>query len=126
EVHDDAARADPEERASAADGAGDGRARVEARPRARASGSSRRRARLMRLVSFERGGAVGFGIAVGDGVVDLGARFAGRASSLKSLLEHSLVAEASRHENAAADFALADVRLLPTVPDPGKIICIGI
>src|SRR5690606_32786042 len=95
-------------------------------PRARASGSSWRRARLMRLVSFERGGTVGFGIAVGDGVVDLGARLAGRASSLKGLLERDLVAEAARHEGAAADFALADVRLLPTVPDPGKIICIGI
>ena len=49
----------------------------------------------MRLVSFERGGTVGFGIAVGDSVVDLGARLAGRASSLKGLLERDLVAEAA-------------------------------
>src|SRR5690606_28315221 len=86
----------------------------------------RRRERLMRLVSFERNGTTGFGIAVGEGIVDLGARFAGRASSLKTLLEADLVAEAARHAGAAADHALEDVRLRPTVPNPGKIICIGI
>src|SRR5690606_25560983 len=27
---------------------------------------------------------------------------------------------------AAPDFALADITLLPPVPDPGKIICVGV
>ncbi len=80
----------------------------------------------MRLVSFTRNGTAGFGIAVADGIVDLGARLGPRAHSLKALLERNLVDEAAQHAGAAADFALDDVRLLPTVPDPGKIICIGI
>ena len=80
----------------------------------------------MRLVSYRRDGAEGFGIAVTGGIVDLTARFAGRAHSLKSLLERDLLAAAAAHADAAADVALQDVRLLPTVPDPGKIICIGI
>src|SRR5690606_22245955 len=102
EVHDDAPRADSEERASPADGARNPRARGEARSRARARRPGRRRERLMRLVSFERNGTTGFGIAVGEGIVDLGARFAARASSLKTLLEADLVAEAARHAGVAA------------------------
>ena len=80
----------------------------------------------MRLVSFERSGTDGFGIVAGDGIVDLTERLRGRASSIKTLLERDLVAEASRHASASADFGLTTVRLRPTVPDPGKIICIGI
>jgi len=79
----------------------------------------------MRLVSFTRNGTASFGIVVGDGIVDLGARLA-PAHSLKTLLERNLVGEAAKHARTSADFALDEVRLLPTVPDPGKIVCIGI
>ena len=80
----------------------------------------------MRLVSFVRDGAPGCGIVAGDGVIGLEPRLGSRARSLKALLERDLVAEAEDHAGAAPDFALEDVRLLPTVPDPGKIVCIGI
>ena len=40
----------------------------------------------MRLASFERRGRPGFGIVVGDGVVDLAARFAGKANTLREVL----------------------------------------
>lgn len=79
----------------------------------------------MRLVSFIRGGGSGFGIAADGGIVDLGARSSGGAASLKALLERG-VADAERHASAAPDFGLDEVRLLPTIPDPGKIVCIGI
>jgi 5-carboxymethyl-2-hydroxymuconate isomerase len=80
----------------------------------------------MRLVSYERNGAKGFGIVVADGVVELAARLAGRAHSLRTLLERDLLDAAAGHANAAPDCALDEVQLRPTVPDPGKIICIGI
>ena len=50
----------------------------------------------MKLVSFERQGRAGFGAVVGEGVIDLGAAFAGRYADLKSLLAGDAVAEAAR------------------------------
>lgn len=80
----------------------------------------------MRLVSFRRGGAAGFGIAVEGGIVDLGARLGERAATLRALLERDLLGEARALARSAPDFGLAEATLLPTVPDPGKIICIGV
>jgi 2-keto-4-pentenoate hydratase/2-oxohepta-3-ene-1,7-dioic acid hydratase in catechol pathway len=75
----------------------------------------------MRLVSFRRDGVEGWGAAAGDGIVDMGARL--KIKSLKA----ALAAEALAGEiNAKPDFALASVTLLPPIPDPGKIICIGL
>jgi 2-keto-4-pentenoate hydratase/2-oxohepta-3-ene-1,7-dioic acid hydratase in catechol pathway len=81
----------------------------------------------MKLVSYERQGRAGFGAVVGDGVVDLGAAFGGRHADLKSLLASDAVAEArSLCANLEPSFALADVTLLPVIPDPGKIWCCGL
>lgn len=80
----------------------------------------------MRFVSFMRAGVSGVGLAAGGGIVDLGRRLGGGAASLKALLERDLIREAGKHAHATPDFALEDVELLPTVPDPGKIICIGV
>jgi len=80
----------------------------------------------MRLVSFSRGGSQSFGAVVDGGIVDLGARLGDRARSLKALLERDRLGEAGTHARSAPDCGLADVTLLPTVPDPGKIVCIGI
>lgn len=78
----------------------------------------------MRLVSFERSGKDSIGIVHNDGVIDLGARL--NAASLKSILEpgrlHDLAALAAED----GDFALDDVTLRPVIPDPGKIICVGV
>ncbi|MBM3526270.1 MAG: 5-carboxymethyl-2-hydroxymuconate isomerase, partial [Alphaproteobacteria bacterium] len=40
----------------------------------------------MRLMSFTVAGRPSFGVAIGDGVVDLGRRLSGRAASLKAFL----------------------------------------
>lgn len=80
----------------------------------------------MRLASFAVEGRHSFGAVTGDGIVDLGRRLpefpdlrallrAGRAASLREL-----------SETVDADWALDDVRFLPTVPNPEKIVCIGV
>ncbi|MGE0221795.1 MAG: fumarylacetoacetate hydrolase family protein [Acetobacteraceae bacterium] len=75
----------------------------------------------MKLLSFRRpDGVASWGIAKGDGVVDMG----GRAPALKHALwaTTSLAEEAARH----VDFKLADITYLPPVPDPEKILCVGL
>ena len=80
----------------------------------------------MRLASYERQGKAGFGVVVGDGVVDLGKALEDRYSDLKSLLEASALGEARRAATRAPDLALAELTLLPVIPNPGKIWCVGL
>lgn len=81
----------------------------------------------MRLLSYKIGRATSFGAVKADGIVDLGARFGEAAPSLKTWLATRSVSEAADIvASARADVQLDDIEFLPTVPDPGKIVCIGI
>ena len=81
----------------------------------------------MKLISFQHGGKNTFGAVAGDRVIDLQPAFAGRATDLKSLIAAGLIAEASAFaKTAQATLALADVVLLPVIPNPGKIVCVGL
>jgi 2-keto-4-pentenoate hydratase/2-oxohepta-3-ene-1,7-dioic acid hydratase in catechol pathway len=81
----------------------------------------------MRFVSFTAGGTPSVGLIreSDSGIVDIGARLEG-ARTLKALLERGELDAARALAARDADYGLDEVRLLPTVPDPGKIICIGI
>lgn len=81
----------------------------------------------MRLVSFRHAGANKFGAAVDGGIVDLSARTRGRWSGLRDVIAaKALDALAAAIKGAAADLTLEDVDLLPVLPDPGKILCVGL
>lgn len=85
----------------------------------------------MRLISFETSGVAGFGAVNGDGVVDLGRRLGDGKRTLRGWLENcGGTADAAELEmivaRSDADLPLEDIRYLPTVPDPQKIICIGV
>lgn len=80
----------------------------------------------MKLLSFEANGRASYGLLRGDGVIDLGRRLGDRAPTLRALLATGeLEAEAGRHAQAPADHQLADVRLLPVIPQPQTIACVG-
>lgn len=75
----------------------------------------------MKLMSFRRpDGSQSWGVVKPNSVVDLGHL----APSLKHALwaTTSLAEEASRHP----DLRLEDVHFLPPIPDPDKIICVGL
>jgi 2-keto-4-pentenoate hydratase/2-oxohepta-3-ene-1,7-dioic acid hydratase in catechol pathway len=80
----------------------------------------------MRLASFERKGRPGFGIVVGDGVVDLAARFAGKVSSLREALARIELRELERLGGSAPDFGVDEIAFAPVLPDAAKILCVGI
>lgn len=82
--------------------------------------------RQVKLLSFERNGAEGFGALVPGGIVDLTGRIGG-ARTLKALLAQDGLAAARSHcQGAAPSLRLEDCRLLPVIPDPAKIICLGL
>ena len=75
----------------------------------------------MKLMSFRRpDGSASWGIIRGDGVVDC----RGIAPSLRyGLTNPAGLASAAQ---APATYALSQVTYLPTIPDPDKILCIGL
>ena len=80
----------------------------------------------MKLASFKRNGRPGFGAVVDGGIIDLTSRVDG-ATTLKELLETQGLERAREYsKNARPDFALSQCLLLPVIPNPNKIICIGV
>jgi 2-keto-4-pentenoate hydratase/2-oxohepta-3-ene-1,7-dioic acid hydratase in catechol pathway len=79
----------------------------------------------MRLLTFAADDYESFG-AVGDaGVVDIGAKL--DCHSIRQLLEESLLQDAEDIASSSdPDFALDEIDYLPTIPNPQKIVCIGV
>jgi 2-keto-4-pentenoate hydratase/2-oxohepta-3-ene-1,7-dioic acid hydratase in catechol pathway len=78
----------------------------------------------MKLASYRLGGEDTYGAVVGDGVVTLGGRN-------HPTLRDALAAGALDELRAAAagktpDRKLADITWLPVIPNPAKILCVGI
>jgi 2-keto-4-pentenoate hydratase/2-oxohepta-3-ene-1,7-dioic acid hydratase in catechol pathway len=81
----------------------------------------------LKFASFEIEGRSSFGPVVGDGVVDLGRRLAPRLRTLLDVLRAGAIEEAkAAAAGVRADYALAQVELLPPVLGPDKIICVGV
>jgi 2-keto-4-pentenoate hydratase/2-oxohepta-3-ene-1,7-dioic acid hydratase in catechol pathway len=81
----------------------------------------------MKLISFLHAGRTSFGVLDGDTVIDLAPVSASVGTSLKAALERDALADIADY--VAGDprrLALHDVSLQPVVPDPGKILCVGI
>jgi 2-keto-4-pentenoate hydratase/2-oxohepta-3-ene-1,7-dioic acid hydratase in catechol pathway len=80
----------------------------------------------VRWISFEKAGRASYGVVVGNGVVDVGARRP-NDRTLKDLLATGDLAKAGADAaKQKADLALADVKYLPVITNPDKILCVGI
>jgi 2-keto-4-pentenoate hydratase/2-oxohepta-3-ene-1,7-dioic acid hydratase in catechol pathway len=82
----------------------------------------------MKLISFDYRGKSSYGAIKGDRVIDLGAHFGAALPDLKALIAANRVSEAAGVAAAetAPAMALAAVTLLPVIPNPGKIVCVGL
>lgn len=81
----------------------------------------------MKLVSFSTSQGPSFGVVRDDVIFDLGKRLDGRFADLKALIAADAFREAAQAiEGAQADYALADVTLLPVIPNPEQIFCVGL
>jgi len=81
----------------------------------------------MKLISFTLAGMPSYGAVQGDGVVELAPHFGARAPDLKSLLAAGLAGEAQAFASQQqATLRYDDLALLPVIPNPGKIVCVGL
>jgi 2-keto-4-pentenoate hydratase/2-oxohepta-3-ene-1,7-dioic acid hydratase in catechol pathway len=81
----------------------------------------------MRLLSYRVNGDQRFGAAIAGGVVDLTRRIGARFPDLRTLIAGGGL-EAAREATAGQqpDHAIADLILLPPIPAPEKLWCIGV
>jgi 2-keto-4-pentenoate hydratase/2-oxohepta-3-ene-1,7-dioic acid hydratase in catechol pathway len=81
----------------------------------------------MRLLSYRVEGQARWGAVVADGVVDLVSRVGDRWPTLRAALAAgALPAIADVVAAARPDHALASIEVAPTIPDPDKILCVGL
>ncbi|MDR9851925.1 fumarylacetoacetate hydrolase family protein [Herbaspirillum huttiense] len=77
----------------------------------------------MKFASFRHQGKDSFGLVTGEQVIDLGHAGAG---SLKQYLARGGAARAQQDAEQGRALAIAEVQFLPVIPDPEKILCVGI
>ncbi len=80
----------------------------------------------MRFLSYRFDGTTSFGAVVGDGVIDLGARVSELTDLRDAIRAEKLAVLADLAAATEPDIALVDIEYLPTIPNPEKIICIGV
>ena len=78
----------------------------------------------MKFASFSHAGTASWGVVEGDMIRDVGAALRGRLPDLKSAIAVGALAEAGA--TTAAKIPLADITWLPVIPNPDKILCIGL
>lgn len=78
----------------------------------------------MKLTSFIRDGKASYGIVTDAGIIDLGKRVS--EPTLRDFLAADGIARAGAFAQDAADFAFDSVTLAPVIPNPDKIVCVGL
>src|SRR5712691_4117300 len=81
----------------------------------------------MKFASYVADGKQCFGVVTGDGVVTMNQRLGGRYASLRAALAAGALAEIkAAAAGTKPDHKLADIKWLPVIPNPEKILCAGI
>lgn len=81
----------------------------------------------MKLASFRLGESRSYGALAGGGIVDLGARHGRLWPDLLSVLRHGALERLRELATGLGpDHSIADVVLQPPVPNPGRILCVGL
>lgn len=81
----------------------------------------------MKLISFLLHNIAHYGIVQGDKVLNLSPILGAQAPDLKTLIAKKLLGEANKAlQKHTPDLNYADLHLLPVIPNPNKIICVGL
>lgn len=78
----------------------------------------------MKLCSFRANGRASYGLVTENGIVDLGRR--SKAATLRDFIASGDMSAAAELVNEPADFGFDAVEHDPVIPNPDKIICVGL
>lgn len=81
----------------------------------------------MKLISFLNQGIPSYGVVIGENVLDLKPILGSQAADLKALISKNLLGEATTAAKThQPTLKFAELALLPVIPNPNKIVCIGL
>jgi 2-keto-4-pentenoate hydratase/2-oxohepta-3-ene-1,7-dioic acid hydratase in catechol pathway len=80
----------------------------------------------MRFATFQTDDAPSWGLIEGEEAVDLGATLRGRYPDLKSAIAADALGEAAAAAAGAPRHPLSAITWLPVLPNPDKILCVGL
>ena len=80
----------------------------------------------MKLATFKTAQGASYGIVTGKGIVDLKRYIGNQYPDLKALIAGDGFADAAKQLSSAPDYKESDVTWLPVIPNPDKIVCVGL
>jgi 2-keto-4-pentenoate hydratase/2-oxohepta-3-ene-1,7-dioic acid hydratase in catechol pathway len=80
----------------------------------------------MKLATVQTSRGATYGIVTDKGFVDLGTRLGSRYPDLRSLIAARALGEAQKFAGEKPDYPLGELKWLPVIPNPGKILCVGL
>jgi 2-keto-4-pentenoate hydratase/2-oxohepta-3-ene-1,7-dioic acid hydratase in catechol pathway len=80
----------------------------------------------MKFATFKANGTTTWGLIDGEEAVDLGTAAQERYPDLKSVIAANALHEAAEQAGAARRCPLAEIEWLPVIPNPDKILCVGL
>jgi 2-keto-4-pentenoate hydratase/2-oxohepta-3-ene-1,7-dioic acid hydratase in catechol pathway len=81
----------------------------------------------MKLATFEIEERISYGVVKNDGVVDAGARLSSQFPDLRAVISAGAFHELEQlATHGGVDYQLSEIRLLKPIPNPGKILCVGV
>ena len=81
----------------------------------------------MKLATFEIDERISYGVVKNDGVVDAGARLSSQFPDLRAVISAGAFHELEQlATHGRVDYKLSEIRLLKPIPNPGKILCVGV
>ena len=81
----------------------------------------------MRLASFHTAAqGASYGAVTDKGIVDLRRYLGNQFPDLKALIAGNGFAQVAQHLSSAADYQYTDITWLPVIPNPDKIVCVGL
>ena len=80
----------------------------------------------MKLASFSSANGASWGIIDGGHAIDVGAVLRSRVPDLLSAIRDGEMAAITQAAATAPRYELAEITWLPVIPNPGKILCVGL
>ncbi len=80
----------------------------------------------MRLATFRTAQGASYGAVTARGIVDLRRYLGNQYPDLKALIADGALSKVQPHLSAAPDYQASDVTWLAVIPNPDKIVCVGL
>ncbi len=80
----------------------------------------------MKLATYRTAQGASYGAVTQKGIVDLKRYLGNQYPDLKALIAGNGFADAAKHLSEAPDYKESDVVWLPVIPNPDKIVCVGL